>query len=102
MGQEMEATSSSMARKSLFGATEATSYMGLTSGPVMAKGSGLGYSRTVLVSNLLMFYTFYSFVSYDLFLLPSFLFLFIFNFLFHCNILHYITYKNYLLLTVLT
>ena len=102
MGQEMEAKISSMARNSLFGATKATSYMGLTSGPAMAKGSGLGYSRIVLVNSLLMFYTFYSFVSYDLFLLPSFLFLFIFNFLFYCNILHYITYKNYLLLTVLT
>lgn len=75
MGQEMEAKISSMARKSLFGATKATSYMGLTSGPAMAKGSGLGCSRTVLVNNLLIFYTFYSFVSYDLFLLPYFFFL---------------------------
>lgn len=52
MVQEMEAKISSMARKSLFAATKGTSYMGLTSGAAMVKGSGLGYSRIALVNNL--------------------------------------------------
>lgn len=48
----MEAKISSMARESLFSATKDTSCMGLTSGAVMAKGSGLGYNRIVLVNNV--------------------------------------------------
>ena len=53
MVQEKEAKISSMARKSLLGATKGTSYMGLTSGAAMAKESGLVYSHIALVKKIL-------------------------------------------------